>query len=68
MNTGGVDYGMTLEKMSPTLTPLDYFAYNQASLSNSDLDYGCSDVILLTNQTGSAPTRRLPKASGAGFT
>ncbi len=26
VNTGGVDYGMTLEKMSPTLTPLDYFA------------------------------------------
>ena len=68
VNTGGVDYGMTLEKMSPTLTPLDYFApYNQASLSNSDLDYGCSDVILLTNQTGSAANEAITEGKWGGL-
>jgi autotransporter-associated beta strand protein len=46
------DYGMTLLKLSPSLVPEDYFApYNQASLSNADLDYGCSNVILLSNQS-----------------
>ena len=52
VNTGGSDYGMTLEKLSPELVPEDYFApYNQASLSNADLDYGCSDVIVLSSQS-----------------
>jgi hypothetical protein len=54
------DYGMALLKLSPSLVPEDYFApYNQASLSNADLDYGCSDVILLTNQSGSVPNEVL---------
>ena len=60
VNTGGSDYGMTIQKLSPNLTPLDYFApYNESSLSNSDLDYGCSNVILLTNQSGVAPNEIL---------
>jgi autotransporter-associated beta strand protein len=52
VNTGGSDYGMTLEKLSPSLVPEDYFApYNEASLSGADLDYGCSDVILMPTQS-----------------
>jgi autotransporter-associated beta strand protein len=60
VNTGGSDYGMTVEKLSPNLTPQDYFApYNESSLSGADLDYGCSNVILLYNQSGSAPNEIL---------
>jgi autotransporter-associated beta strand protein len=60
VNTGGSDYGMTIQKLSPSLAPEDYFApYNESSLSGADLDYGCSNVILLTNQSGSAPNEIL---------
>ena len=59
-NTAGGDYGMTLEELSPSLTPLDYFApFNEADLSNVDLDYGCSNVILLTGQSGTDPDQVL---------
>jgi hypothetical protein len=59
-NTGGSDYGMAIEKLSPSLGVLDYFApYNEAELSARDLDYGCSNVILLSGQTGSDPNQIL---------
>ncbi len=59
-NTGGSDYGMSIEKLSPTLGVLDYFTpYNEATLSNSDLDYGCADVVLLPKQTGADPDQIL---------
>ncbi len=55
-NTGGKDYSMAVEKMSPSLGILDYFSpYNESSLSNADLDYGCSSVVLLPPQSGSFP-------------
>jgi autotransporter-associated beta strand protein len=60
VNAGGTDYAMTLEKMSSNLVPEDYFSpYNESSLSGIDQDYGCSDVILLYNQSGSAPNEAL---------
>jgi autotransporter-associated beta strand protein len=64
VSTNGVNassnFGMTLEKVSANLTPLDYFApYNEASLSSGDLDFGCSNVILLYNQSGSTPSEVL---------
>ncbi len=47
---------MSLEKLSPTLGVEDYFTpENEAALSNKDLDFGCSDVILLPAQTGRRP-------------
>ena len=59
-STGGSDYGMAMEKLSPTLSVEDYFTpYNEQALSNQDLDYGCSDVILLTGQGGSDPDQAL---------
>jgi hypothetical protein len=58
--TADGDYGMTLEEVSPSLTEEQYFApYNQATLSNVDLDYGCSNVILLTDQAGAYPNEVL---------
>jgi hypothetical protein len=62
-NTGGSDYGMAIEKMSPSLSVEDYFApYNEATLSNSDLDYGCSSVILLPTQSGADPDEILTES------
>jgi hypothetical protein len=59
-NTGGSDYGMSLEKLSPSLAVEDYFTpYNEATLSNADQDYGCAGVILLPTQTGSDPNQAL---------
>ncbi len=55
-NTGGSDYGMALEKLSPSLGVEDYFTpYNEAPLSNDDLDFGCSSVVLLPTQSGADP-------------
>jgi hypothetical protein len=54
------DYSMSLEELSPSLTPQQYFApYNEASLSNNDLDFGCANVILLTGQGGAYPNEVL---------
>jgi hypothetical protein len=60
-NTGvDGDYSMALEELSPSLTEEQYFTpYNQASLSNADLDYGCANVILLTGQGGADPNEVL---------
>jgi hypothetical protein len=62
-NTGGSDYSMAIEKLTPTTTATgmalvvsDYFSpAGEAALSNSDLDYGCSSVIILPTQTGAYP-------------
>jgi hypothetical protein len=61
---GGNDYAMSIEKMSPSLSLLDYFTpYNQLSLSNQDLDYGCSSVVLLPTQSDqSAPDEILTES------
>ena len=59
-NTGGSDYGMSLEKLTPSLAVADYFTpSDEAALSDQDLDYGCSDVILLPTQTGADPNQIL---------
>jgi hypothetical protein len=59
-DTGGGDYSMSLEKLSPSLAVEDYFTpYNQAPLSDNDLDYGCSDVVLLPTQAGANPDEML---------
>ncbi len=54
---GGSDYGMSFVKLSTGtgLTVADYFtAYNEAILSNSDIDLGSGGVILLPYETGVA--------------
>ncbi len=62
-DTGGPDLSMAVEKLSPTLGVEDYFSpSNEASLSDDDLDYGCSDVILLTGQTGGDPNQILTES------
>ena len=59
-NAGGRDYGMSLEKLGPSLAVEDYFTpANEASLSGNDLDYGCSEVVLLPKQAGADPDQIL---------
>jgi hypothetical protein len=52
-NTGGIDYGDTVVKLSPAGTVLDYFTpYNQATLDATDADVGSSGLVLLPDQSG----------------
>jgi hypothetical protein len=58
-NRGGANYGMTLLKVQPngsTFTVVDYFTpFNEAPLSNRDLDLSSGGVLLLPDQAGSDP-------------
>jgi hypothetical protein len=51
-NTGGLDFGDSVLKLSPTLSLVDYFTpYNQAYLDTNDLDLSSSGPLLLPTQT-----------------
>ena len=58
-NTGGIDYGMSMMRMSVKsggLTVQDYFTpFNWAERSAKDLDLGSGGVLLLPTQTGPHP-------------
>lgn len=55
-NTGGLDFGDSVLKLSSTTSFLDYFTpYNQAYLNTQDLDLSSSGPLLLPDQT-SGPT------------
>jgi hypothetical protein len=59
VNTGGVDYGESLVKLSTAgggLTVADYFTpFNLNALNNSDLDFGSGAAMLLPTQPGAHP-------------
>lgn len=69
-NTGGVDYGDTVLKLSGAggaLAVMDYFTpFNQAALTSVDWDLGSGGMILLPDQPGSFPHVAL--AAGKGST
>lgn len=47
---GGIDYGNSIVKLSPSLKVLDYFTpFNQADLQNNDWDLGSSGMVLIPN-------------------
>ena len=56
-NTGGPDYGDSFVKLDPsTLGVLDFFTpFNQAMLSDEDLDLGSGALMLLPDQPGPNP-------------
>jgi hypothetical protein len=55
-NTGGSLWGDTVLKMSPSLTPLDFFTpHDQATLDMTDDDLGGGGPMLLPAQGGSVP-------------
>jgi len=55
-NTGGVDYGNTFLKLSPSGVVLDYFTpKDQAFLDANNLDLDAGGMILLPDQAGAHP-------------
>jgi len=66
-NTGGVDYGDTVVKLSPTGAVVDYFTpHDEAQIDAAGLDLCAAGVILLPDQPGSHP--HLVVASGKNAT
>jgi hypothetical protein len=67
-NTGGPDYGDSFVKLDPsTLGVLDFFTpFNQATLSDEDLDLGSGALMLLPDQPG--PNPHLAVSAGKGAT
>jgi hypothetical protein len=52
VNTGGLDYGDTVEKLSPNGSVVDYFTpHDQLSMSNNNLDLGAGGPVMLVDQT-----------------
>jgi hypothetical protein len=52
VNTGGVDYGDSVEKLSPSGAVVDYFTpYDQQAMSTNDLDLGAGGPVMLVDQT-----------------
>jgi hypothetical protein len=55
-NSGGVDYGDSVVKLSPSGAVLDYFTpHDQAILAAGDIDLGSGGVLLLPDQNGPYP-------------
>jgi hypothetical protein len=53
VDTGGVDYGDSVVKLSPTGSVVDYFTpYNQSVMDSGDLDFGSGGPVLLLDQSG----------------
>jgi len=51
-NTGGVDYGDSVEKLGPSGAVVDYFTpYDQQVLSVNNLDLGAGGPVMLVDQT-----------------
>jgi hypothetical protein len=49
-------FGMSVVKLSPSLSVLDYFApYNEATQSKSDKDVGSGGVLAVPDQSGAVP-------------
>jgi fibronectin type 3 domain-containing protein len=57
VNTGGVDYGDTVQKLSPSGTVVDYFTpHDQSNMDVNNLDLGAGGPVMLVDQTtGSYP-------------
>jgi hypothetical protein len=55
-DSGGVDYGDSIVKISPSGTVLDYFTpHDQMNMANLDLDLGSGGPLLLPDQSGPYP-------------
>ncbi|MGA8867594.1 MAG: hypothetical protein WB510_11530 [Candidatus Sulfotelmatobacter sp.] len=68
-NTGGVDYGDTVMKLSPTLQVLDYFTPMDQNcrftpVPNNDLDLGSGGPMILPTQSGGFPDEIVEAGKG----
>jgi hypothetical protein len=53
VDTGGIDYGDTIEKLSTSGSVVDYFTpHDQLNMSVNNLDFGSAGPVLLVDQTG----------------
>ena len=66
-NTGGVDYGDSVEKISPAGAVVDYFTpYDQQNMSVNNLDLGAGGPVLLVDQPSSQYPHELISAGKSG--
>jgi hypothetical protein len=66
-NTGGVDYGDTVQKLSPSGTVVDYFTpYDQQNDDVNNLDLGAGGPVLLVDQTSGPYPHELISAGKSG--
>jgi len=67
VNTGGNDYGDTVEKISPSGTVVDYFTpYDQQNDDVNNLDLGAGGPVLLVDQPTSPYPHELISAGKSG--
>ena len=66
-NTGGLDYGDTVEKLSPSGTAVDYFTpYDQQNDDVNNLDLGAGGPVLLVDQQNGPFPHELITAGKSG--
>ncbi|MGB8887736.1 MAG: Ig-like domain-containing protein [Candidatus Korobacteraceae bacterium] len=67
VNTGGVDYGDSVEKLAPSGSVVDYFTpHDQQNLSSNNLDLGAAGPVLLVDQPTSPYPHELITAGKGG--
>jgi hypothetical protein len=65
VNTSGVDYGDTIEQVSPSGSVVDYFTpHDELNMDVNDLDLGSAGPVLLINQAGSYPHELISAGKG----
>jgi hypothetical protein len=67
VNTGGDDYGDTVQRLSTNGTVLDYFTpFDQQNMNVNDLDLGAGGPVLLLDQQGGQHPHELITAGKSG--
>ena len=67
VNTGGADYGDSVEKLAPSGGVVDYFTpHDQQNLSANNLDFGAAGPVLLVDQPTSPYPHELITAGKGG--
>ena len=67
VNTGGVDYGDTVEKLAPNGSVVDYFTpYDQQNMDVNNLDFGAAGPVLLVDQPSGPYPHELITAGKGG--
>ncbi len=67
VNTGGIDYGDTVEKLAPNGSVVDYFTPDdQQNMDVNDLDLGSGGPVLLVDQPSSPYPHELISAGKSG--
>jgi hypothetical protein len=66
-DTGGIDYGDTIEKLSPSGTVVDYFTpHDQSNMDVNNLDLGAGGPVMLVDQASGPYPHLLISAGKTG--